>query len=100
MLSIGSTVTDLKGNQVGVVMTYSRYYEDQVFVRWWSSTFKQYLHNFRKTDLLIEADPEAISLVNEEDKVVTESIRQAFIEMALQTHNKEWFDELTKKNIK
>lgn len=93
-IEIGSTVADLKGRHVGVVLSFSQYYDDQVFVRSWSPSFKQYIHFFKRTDLLQEVDdPGLLNFLNPDDKVANESVRLINIDIALMTRDKKLFED-------
>lgn len=101
-IRVGSVVCDLKGLNVGIVVARCKYYDDQVIVQTWSPSLNKYLEFRKRLDLLKPVEsPQLLDWVNGmanyKDERFRESLKAALSELALQTHDKEWFEELNKK---
>lgn len=97
MIKPGSTVTDLRGRYLGIILRHSDIYPDQFYIRYWDIHFNMYLHYLRREDLVQEVnDPRLLSWFNNYDYATRLDIRQNCIELALETKDKAWFEWLVK----
>lgn len=82
---------------LGVVIGKSSYYRDRMIVRCWSPYMKQYVEFPKIIHTLREiTDPFVLKIVTTDDRNAFLAYKEASLDLALLTNDREWFEEIAK----
>lgn len=90
---LGLTVCDQRHTNIGIIVGIRDEAPGEVYVRQWVPSVQQYLDFPKHWKTLLEM-PHADNWLNENDLDYWERLKAAGLEMAVETKDKEWFDEL------